>query len=227
MNEPTPPPSTSFDWAIYADATLAGLAVLIPLPFVDGWVESLFRRRMPEAIAARRGYTLTAELVALLNNADGGFFRYFWGCLLLPFRLIFELIVQLSRKLLYFLTIKRAIDALNYYWQRAFLLDYMLQQGYLDELENAPLALDVLEKTLRATTVSPLTQMARQIIFGPLRIMRSLWHMSRGQRDAEIDETRQEMARSWNRFGDFFTSLARRYDQLYYEATTRDGSTAL
>ena len=103
----------------------------------------------------------------------------------------------------------------------------MLQQGYLDELENAPLALDVLEKTLRATTVSPLTQMARQIIFGPLRIMRSLWHMSRGQRDAEIDETRQEMARSWNRFGDFFTALARRYDQLYYEATTRDGSTAL
>lgn len=228
MTESAPlSPSTSFDWAIYADATLAGLSVLIPLPFVDGWVEGIFRRRMPHAIAARRGYALTPALVALLNNSNSGFFDYFWGCLLLPFRLILELIVQLSRKLLYFLTIKRAIDALNYYWQRAFLLDYMLQQGYLDELENTHVALAALEQTLRATTVSPLTQLARQIIFGPLHIMRSLWHMMRGQRDAEIDVTRQEMARSWNRFGDFFTALARRYEQTYDDATTRARDAAL
>ncbi|MEZ4711470.1 MAG: hypothetical protein R3A44_30030 [Caldilineaceae bacterium] len=225
MTKPTSPPSsTPFDWAIYADATLAGLAVLIPIPFVDGWVEGIFRRRMPHAIAARRGYMLTTQLVALLNNGNSSFFDYFWGCLLLPLRLIFELIVQLSRKLLYFLTIKRAIDALNYYWQRAFLLDYMLQQGYLDELDNAPLALAALEQTLRATTVSPLTQLARQIIFGPFRIMRSLWHMMRGQRDAEIDETRQEMARSWNRFADFFAALARRYEQIYDDASARDAA---
>lgn len=230
MNESTPAPitpSTSFDWSVYADATLAGLAVLIPIPFVDGWVESIFRRRMPTAIAARRGYVLTPELLYLINNRNGGFFDYFWGCLLLPLRLIFELIVQLSRKLLYFLTVKKAIDSLNFYWQRAFLLDYMLQQGYLDDIAQAEIALDALEQTLRATSGSPLNQLARQVIFGPFRIMSSLWHMMRGQRDAEIDEARQEMARSWNRFSDFFISLAQSYEQSYDRATGRARDAAL
>jgi len=46
---------TEFDWIIYADATFAGLALLLPIPFVDGLIEAYFRRRMPGDIARRRG----------------------------------------------------------------------------------------------------------------------------------------------------------------------------
>ena len=43
--------SSGFDWRIYADATCAGLSVLIPLPFVDTAFETVFRRRIPGTIA--------------------------------------------------------------------------------------------------------------------------------------------------------------------------------
>jgi hypothetical protein len=48
MNKNTVPEiATDFDWLVYADATFAGLAILLPFPFVDSWLEGYFRRRMP------------------------------------------------------------------------------------------------------------------------------------------------------------------------------------
>ena len=40
---PRPPAAreipTDFDWIVYADATFAGLSILLPIPFVDTWLE--------------------------------------------------------------------------------------------------------------------------------------------------------------------------------------------
>ena len=42
--QPLPPqPNTTFDWLIYADATFAGLSVLIPIPIIDWIFENIFR----------------------------------------------------------------------------------------------------------------------------------------------------------------------------------------
>ncbi|HMR66443.1 MAG TPA: hypothetical protein PKE64_20720, partial [Anaerolineae bacterium] len=54
------PVATDFDWGVYADATMAGLAVLVPIPILDWLLEEIFRRRMPQAIARQRGQRLSS-----------------------------------------------------------------------------------------------------------------------------------------------------------------------
>ena len=200
-----------FDWLIYGDATLAGLSVLIPFPFVDSLFERFFRRRIIGAIAARRRFPLSPQIATIINNRRS-VWSMVWGCLLFPFVIIFELIIKLSRKLLYFLTIKRSIDALNYYWQRAFLLDYLLQRGYLNSPERAEVAISALEKLLEDVGSSPLTRLARQIVTSPWRILRSLWRVRQGQGDRSIEQTRATMSQSWASFSVYLQTLAQRYE---------------
>src|SRR3712207_1635145 len=108
-----PQPRTNFDWARYADATLAGLSVLIPIPFLDTAFERFFRRRMPTAIARSRGRVLPSPIEAELRPTSRNVLR---ACLTLPLTVTVGLVQRLSRKLLYFLTIKAATDALSQYW---------------------------------------------------------------------------------------------------------------
>jgi hypothetical protein len=144
-----------FDWAIYADATFAGLAALIPLPLVDLYFEWLFKRRMVRAIALRNGRLLNTPTLNELNRNRSGRLR---GCLLWPIKLIYTFLKKLSRKILYFLAIKEAVDNLNYYWHRAFLLDYMLRAGYLDNSqEDVVQAAQALHLVLKEIDESPLT----------------------------------------------------------------------
>ena len=102
-------PVPKFDWAVYADATFAGLAILIPIPLLDVFVEWLFRRRMPQAIAKRNGRKLSRPIVFHLNNRPGKW----WGCFLWPIALTLLLLKRLFRTILYFLTIKEATDNLS------------------------------------------------------------------------------------------------------------------
>src|SRR5687768_8193145 len=114
----TAEPRTTFEWPIYADATLAGLSVLVPLPFMDDVSEGFFRRRIPRSIARSRGVTLPEGVAAVLSEGDG-----WWpGFLRLPVKLTLGVLKRVSRKLLYFLTIKDASEKLSHYWLRAFLI---------------------------------------------------------------------------------------------------------
>jgi len=206
--------AATFDWPTYADATLAGLSVLIPIPLLDMAFESYFRRRMPQTIVRQDGHTLTPAVLRLLQNQPGGFSNLWRGCLLWPFKLLGEFIVRLSRKILYFLTIKKAVDALNYYWQRAFLLRYMTQQGYLAQ-DSAALAVTALENTLAVRGKSPLTTLAQQIVYSPLRVWRALWHARTHKTDPMLDETSTRLALGWGGFNSFFVTLAQHYEQEY------------
>ena len=126
---------TAFDWAVYADATFAGLAVLIPIPVVDFIVEEYFRRRMPRDIAARNGRTLHPGLVIRLNRRRAD--NQLLGCLLLPLRLVFYLFRNIFRTVLYALSVVDAADNLGYYWHRAFLINYAVRRGHLDDPATA------------------------------------------------------------------------------------------
>ncbi len=132
-----PQPRTNFDWSVYADATLAGLSVLIPIPLLDTVFETFFRRRMPRSIARSHGRVLPANIQAALRLNLRSWFQTY---LMLPLTLTIGLVRRLSRKLLYFLTIKEAADALSQYWHRAFLLDYMLAAGHLETVASAHVA---------------------------------------------------------------------------------------
>jgi hypothetical protein len=206
-------PQTTFDWAIYADATFAGLSPLIPIPLLDLAFEWFFKRRLLGSITRRRGRPLQPAVYQTMNRGEG----CAEGCLLWPVKLIFVLLKRISRKLLYFLTIKEATDQLSHYWHRAFLLDYMLALGHLDTPESAEIARQALDKVLSTPDTSPLHQFAQQIAHGTRHIWRTLRRARRGTEDELIAEKKSHMARAWDDFAGYLQEVAVRYEQLYLE----------
>jgi hypothetical protein len=216
MQTNTPPPTTQFDWQLYADATFAGLSLLIPIPLLDVAFEWFFRRRMARTIAKRNGRSLPPTVLSAINHNPDAWWQ---GCLLAPFKLLLLFLKRLSRKLLYFLTIKEAADQLNHYWHRAFLLNYMVQRGDLDGVETAVPALQAMHSVLKTHVSSPLTQLARQILDNVSHILRSIvrW-LRRGREDEVVKSTRQTMAAHWLDFADYFDEVARQYERLVTDA---------
>ncbi len=211
-----------FDWAIYADATFAGLAALIPLPLVDLYFEWLFRRRMVRAIALKNGRELNTPTLNELNRNRSGRLR---GCLLWPIKLVYTFLKKLSRKILYFLAIKEAVDNLNTYWHRAFLLDYMMRAGYLDHSqEEVVLAAEALHLVLKETNESPLLQLARQVVGSVRHVLLSLWRWRRrGEEDATVKEARSQMSQRWGDFQAYFQGLILLYDETYQVLADQTG----
>ncbi len=199
-----------FEWAIYVDATLAGLAILIPIPLLDLLFEWIFKRRMPQAIAKRNGRTLTSHTVRQLNRGQLSCL----GCLLWPVQLVWLLLKRTYRTILYFLTIKDATDKLSYYWHRAYLLDRMMQRGDLDGEEAAALAAEALHRVLDDLTISPLTQLAKEVVGNVRHILRSSWRwLRRRQEDEMMASTRSQMATAWRDMSAYFAQVAARYEQ--------------
>ncbi|NOK57535.1 MAG: hypothetical protein GFH27_549303n199 [Chloroflexi bacterium AL-W] len=208
-----------FDWLIYADATFAGLSALIPIPFVDSMFEDFFRRRMVKTIATRRDQQIPKGTARLLNQeATKG------GCvstlLAIPTKTARSFIVRLSRKIVYVFALKSATDNISYYWSRAFLIDHMMQEGYLNDKASAQVAQEVLLQVLQ-TTKSPLTQVAGAVTSGvSRRILRTLRLARRGEEDENTQQARDHMQQRWNVFEGYFRTLAERYDRLYQRQHT-------
>lgn len=220
----------SFEWSVYVDATLAGLSVLIPFPLLDNLFERIFRRRMVGAIAAHRGLELTPELYNLVNNRRSCCGKI-WDCIIFPFFVIFDIIASFFKLLFYFVTMKKSTDALNFYWQRAFLLDYLIQRGHLDHdnLEHSEVAIVVMEHILQDVGASPLNKLAAKIVFGPCQIFCSLTRYvcccgGRKQQTDTIDQTQETMTESWGGFRGYLESLATRYDEELASASQRPQS---
>ncbi|MBK8900636.1 MAG: hypothetical protein IPM53_05615 [Anaerolineaceae bacterium] len=210
MTSEKPVRDEKFEWPIYVDATLAGLAVLIPIPLLDVLFEWLFKRRMPQAIARRNGRTLSPETVSQLNRSQFSCM----GCLLWPLELVWLLLKRTFRTILYFLTIKDATDNLSYYWHRAFLLDLMMKRGDLENRADAPLAAEALHQVLDSLTTSPLTQLAQQVVANVRHILRSSWRwLRRKQEDEMMANTRTQMANAWRDLSGYFDQVASRYEQ--------------
>lgn len=213
MNELDPAPRTQFDWGIYADATFAGLSVLIPVPLVDLFFEWLFKRRMPKSIARRNGRDIPFVAIRELNRGRYGCWP---GCLVWPILLALEFLKRLYRTVLYFLTIKVATDQLSYYWHRAFLIDYMIQRGDLDDLASAQMAAEALHDVLNSINTSPLLSLARQVINSASHIRRTIWGWIRRQQEDEVvTGTREQMAHAWNDYEGYLREIAARYDETF------------
>lgn len=215
-NPPPAPRAAAFDWALYAEATFAGLSILIPVPFLDSIFEYIFNRRIAAAVARRAGRKLSPGVLAALNRGDG----WLAGCLLWPVSLVWSLLKRVSRKLLYILTINEAADKLSYYWHRAYLLDYMLEAGHLDQPATAEVGREALAGTLKNAGISPLRLLAKQAVAAPTHIWRSLRRVRRGQADAEMQAERDLIARGWEGFGLYLAGLAAHYDRAYAQVVS-------
>ena len=209
MSEETTIRDEKFEWAIYVDATLAGLAILIPIPLLDLFFEWIFKRRMPQAIAKRNGRTLSSETVRQLNRSNWSCL----GCLLWPLELVWLLLKRTYRTILYFLTVKEATDKLSYYWHRAYLLDKMMERGDLVTEEEAVLAAQALHQVLESVTTSPLTQLAKEVVANVRHILRSSWRwLRRKQEDEMMAKTRSQMATAWRDLSGYFEQVAAQYE---------------
>jgi hypothetical protein len=204
---------TEFDWLIYADATFAGLSLLLPIPFVDSLLEAYFRRRMPGDIARRRGRALPRQSIRAVNRERGGWWP---GCLLWPVQAVVYLIRNLWRTLVYVFTIYDTSEKLSYYWHRAFLLDYAIGRGHLDHPARAELAGLAMHQVLTTTQTSPLLNLAREIVEAARRhigaLMRAIFRGARRQKTAEAGRTANTIAARWGEFRDYLIELAGRYD---------------
>ena len=212
------PIPTDFDWLIYADATFAGLSLLLPIPFVDGLLETYFRRRMPGDIARRRGRALPVRSIRAVNRQ-----RATWwpGCLLWPGQAVVYLIRNLWRTLVYILTVYDTSEKLSYYWHRAFLLDYAIGRGDLDRPARAELAAVALHRVLETTQTSPLLNLAREIVQSARSrigaLARAIFRGARRQKTAEARQTANLLAEHWAEFRDYLIELAGRYDAALAE----------
>lgn len=212
----TPASPISFDWLIYADATLAGLAALIPLISLDWLVEEFFRRRIPGQIAKYRGQRLPVEVRRALNrNYRGGCAK---SCLLLPLTAGYWLFKKLSRKILYFLSVKEASDNVSYYWHLAYLTDYALAAGHLTTPESARIARESMEQVIRATMHSPLYQLATEVVRNTHHVLRISYKFLRGKDSNILGHLIELMASEWSQFDTYFKTVGALYLQTYQAA---------
>jgi hypothetical protein len=206
-------PQTSFDWPLYADATFAGLSVLIPVVIVDWLFEEFFRRRIPAAVARRRGQVLSLPIITALNRDIER--SWLATCLLLPLLGLFWLLKRLSKKILYFLTVKEATDKVSYYWHWAFLIDYALSRGHLSDQASAQIARQAMDRALQIVPTSPLRRLANQVISNVHHIFRTLRGVRRGTEDEVVQQTKSQLAAHWADFAEYFRIVAQQYDQAY------------
>lgn len=202
---------TGFELPVYADATLAGLTPLVPVPLLDWWLEERFRRRMVGRIAQHRGRTLPPAARRALNRSGRSLAV---AALLFLLKLPVRLILKLVRKLVYVLAAKEATEKLSHYWQQAFLIDHMVQAGHLEEGESARLAQQAMEQTL-ARLPSPLTSLAGQLV-------QRVWSLRPFRRRspeegiaAAASEQRGFIERQWAAYEGFLAELAEQYDRAY------------
>ena len=215
-------PRTKFDWLIYANATFAGLSILIPIPLLDVLFEHIFRRRMPGAIGKRNGRSLPKETIAELNRLPPSCLQ---TCLGWPILILFTFLKRLYRTILYFLTIKDATDSLGHYWHRAFLLDHMMRAGYVDDPATVPLAAEALRQILDEITTSPLSQLATDVVASVRHIFSSLRRViRRGEEDEMVMQTKERMATIWSSYDSYFAEVAIRYEARYAQLLEVEGS---
>lgn len=211
-------PATEFDWAIYADATFAGLSILIPLPLVDLAFEQYFRRRMPRTIARHRNRHLHPAVLRILNRWGCSALGPLPGCLLFVPWLAFQLLKRLSKKILYFLTVKEATDALAYYWHRAFLLDYALRAGHLEDAASTLRAEQAMNATIDNAQTSPLRVVAGQIVQQSPRVMTTLWRAVRRRQAQTVGKRERATLRAaWDDLDNYLQSVADQYQVIYTE----------
>ncbi|MCB0046645.1 MAG: hypothetical protein KDD92_14580 [Caldilineaceae bacterium] len=209
----------SFDWIIYRDATLAGLSALLPLPFLDDAAEERFRKQMPQSIAARRDYDLSAQRLKQINANPINLVRRIKNVALWPIKLPQRFLSRIWRKAVYVFTIRRAVVSLSHYWQRAFLIDYMICSGYLEDDETAQAAIAAMRTILEEREPDTLTELAvdtLRAIPGVSRLARSGLSSLR-KRDEEAEEldriVQQFMRNNWSRYATYFDRLADQYDE--------------
>lgn len=188
--------------SLVAYSLFSGLCPLIPIPILDDWARDLLRRRLVARLATASGTALAETTVKILAcgyrpPGAGGCAR---GCLrtlvLRPVVFLAELVFRkLVRKVLFFLTVKDAVDTFSETFHEAYLVRHALRLGAVPADVDAPggdaaappapdprlLAVRrAVETVYRGTDTRPVTSLARSLFRGSWRLlMRTAREMTR------------------------------------------------
>lgn len=108
---------------IARQSILVALAALIPIPFVDTWLQDRLRAEMTRGIAHHHGVELRGETVARLSTVQGNLLL---GCML---GVVWWPIKKLIRKVVYVLAMKDSLDSLANTIVWGWMLNEALSQG--------------------------------------------------------------------------------------------------
>lgn len=125
MAEPPPLPRI-----LAEGAALTGLALLVPLPFLDEWLAERARARLVTTLLARRGRTSQADRVAPLWTSDGGCLS---GCLLFPFKLVLWPLKKLFKTIFFVLALRSSALAVGRTLALGRAVDRALERGRLPD----------------------------------------------------------------------------------------------
>jgi hypothetical protein len=214
-DQPLPQPSAEtgyFNWRIFADATCAGLSTLMPLPGLDLLLELIFRRHMPKTITSYRNASLQREIIAELGRGSQDLVSM-KSCLVLPVIGLLWFIKRLSRKILYFLTIREAALQLSSYWHRAYLVDHIIRSGHLEERPD--LALSAFHQTMDQADTGSLIGIARQVMRSGRSLVRTLFRALRGIGGRRSGEQGPVAPGQWQEIEQVLQITTAYYERLY------------
>ncbi len=129
-------------------AMLAGLTALVPLPFVDVWLERRAHRALFRAVAADAGQPLDEAAIAVLTEDRSSLLL---GCLGTA---VIWPIKKLFRTFFYFLTVKDVIDGMA----EATLRAAMVRAAFAHLPHDARMVRDVMDATLDRHQFSPVSR---------------------------------------------------------------------
>ncbi len=167
---------------------LTGLCPLIPVPLLDDYARDLLRKRLVARLAAAAGTTMTDAGIKILacGYQPAGASGCTRGCLhaVLVRPMVFLATVifrKVMRKVLFFLTIRDAVDTFSRTFHQAYLLRHALTLGLLREPALAgttesrpdPRLLEIraaVDAVVRSTDTRPVTSLARSVFAGSRRL---------------------------------------------------------
>lgn len=109
-------------------AALTGLALLVPVPFLDEWLAERARARLVATLLVRRGRTSAAQRVGPLWANDGGCLS---GCLLFPLKLVLWPLKKLFTTIFFVLALRSSALAVGRTLALGRAVDRALERGRL------------------------------------------------------------------------------------------------
>lgn len=184
---------------------LTSLCPLIPIPFLDDWAINHLRKRLTFDLSRRHDVPLGSSEVALLAvgekeelTVQGCMKGCFNAAVIKPIvKITLKLLQKVFRKILFFLTLKDAVDTFSRTFHEGFLIDHSLCCVGIEPSREACLrARLAIEDVVREVDTRPIARLVRQSMRGSRRLLlqasRLLSKVLEPLRNREMGEERSQ-----------------------------------